>query len=259
MRGYGRGGRAVADKATDPGADWGGDADVFVERIAEAVVRRIDERDKINLLADAVLQRLAERRAEMDVDASGAAPKGEPRGAPGEEQRGRGANMTGKDDERVAGDMGSDGRSAKNPKLTRREALRDAGVNAAVIALFGGAMTFEAVMAKAMGRVGEVRAIRALGAAAGDDVKPLDWCPPGYNCTTYYSCGTGSGVTVECFQDFTCAPDSGGTFGCTIRVFRCDNGFWCAPSGGTFDCKAVPADFFCLNAGFVCESTVRWS
>lgn len=35
------------------------DADAFiVERIAEAVIRKIDERDKINLLAEAVLERL---------------------------------------------------------------------------------------------------------------------------------------------------------------------------------------------------------
>ncbi len=32
----------------------------FVERIAEAVIRRIDEREKIALLADAVLERLGE-------------------------------------------------------------------------------------------------------------------------------------------------------------------------------------------------------
>ena len=37
------------------------DADAFiVERIAEAVVRKIDEQDKINLLAEAVLERLRE-------------------------------------------------------------------------------------------------------------------------------------------------------------------------------------------------------
>ncbi len=42
------------------GADHGmDDADAFiVERIAEAVVRKIDEREKINLLAEAVLERL---------------------------------------------------------------------------------------------------------------------------------------------------------------------------------------------------------
>ena len=44
--------------ASDPGMD---DADSFiVERIAEAVVRKIDERDKISLLADAVIARLQE-------------------------------------------------------------------------------------------------------------------------------------------------------------------------------------------------------
>lgn len=32
--------------------------DAFVEKIAEAVVRKIDEHEKINLLADAVLARL---------------------------------------------------------------------------------------------------------------------------------------------------------------------------------------------------------
>jgi len=32
----------------------------FVERIAEAVLRRIDEREKIALLADAVVERLGE-------------------------------------------------------------------------------------------------------------------------------------------------------------------------------------------------------
>ncbi len=44
--------------ANDSGMD---DADAFiVERIAEAVVRKIDERDKINLLAEAVIARLRE-------------------------------------------------------------------------------------------------------------------------------------------------------------------------------------------------------
>ena len=44
------------------GADHGmDDADAFiVERIAEAVVRKIDEREKINLLAEAVLERMRE-------------------------------------------------------------------------------------------------------------------------------------------------------------------------------------------------------
>ena len=45
------------------GSDESGmdEADAFiVERIAEAVVRKIDERDKINLLAEAVLARLQE-------------------------------------------------------------------------------------------------------------------------------------------------------------------------------------------------------
>jgi hypothetical protein len=35
-------------------------SDEFIERIADAVVRRIDEREKINLLAQVVLDRLAE-------------------------------------------------------------------------------------------------------------------------------------------------------------------------------------------------------
>ncbi len=45
------------------GSDESGmdEADAFiVERIAEAVVRKIDERDKINLLAEAVIARLQE-------------------------------------------------------------------------------------------------------------------------------------------------------------------------------------------------------
>lgn len=41
------------------------DADTFIERIAEAVVRKIDEREKINMIAQAVLWRLRE----MDVSA----------------------------------------------------------------------------------------------------------------------------------------------------------------------------------------------
>lgn len=41
------------------------DADAFIKRIAEAVVRKIDEREKINMIAQAVLERLRE----MDVRA----------------------------------------------------------------------------------------------------------------------------------------------------------------------------------------------
>jgi hypothetical protein len=41
------------------------DVDAFIERIAEAVVRKIDEREKINIIAQAVLERLGE----MDVSA----------------------------------------------------------------------------------------------------------------------------------------------------------------------------------------------
>jgi len=46
---------------SEPSENGMDDADAFiVERIAEAVVRKIDERDKISLLAEAVIARLQE-------------------------------------------------------------------------------------------------------------------------------------------------------------------------------------------------------
>jgi L-lysine 2,3-aminomutase len=46
---------------SEPSENGMDDADSFiVERIAEAVVRKIDERDKISLLAEAVIARLQE-------------------------------------------------------------------------------------------------------------------------------------------------------------------------------------------------------
>ncbi len=60
---------ACAGECRAPGcAGEADDADAFiVERIAEAVVRKIDERDKINLLAEAVIARLQELQAVPDV------------------------------------------------------------------------------------------------------------------------------------------------------------------------------------------------
>jgi hypothetical protein len=53
-----------------------GDVDSLIERIAEAVVNKIDEREKINLIAQAVLERLQE----MDKSARSAwnVPDGTP-------------------------------------------------------------------------------------------------------------------------------------------------------------------------------------
>ena len=51
----------IENNGVDPNESGMDDADAFiVERIAEAVVRKIDERDKINLLAEAVIARLQE-------------------------------------------------------------------------------------------------------------------------------------------------------------------------------------------------------
>lgn len=50
-------------------------ADAFlVERIAEAVIRKIDEREKINLLADAVIRRLREPEGVPSADSAGPVP-----------------------------------------------------------------------------------------------------------------------------------------------------------------------------------------
>ena len=53
--------QTIESNGVDPIESGMDNADAFiVERIAEAVVRKIDERDKINLLAEAVLARLQE-------------------------------------------------------------------------------------------------------------------------------------------------------------------------------------------------------
>lgn len=41
-------------------------ADSFVEQIADAVVKRIDEHEKINLIAAAVMERLREMEAKAE-------------------------------------------------------------------------------------------------------------------------------------------------------------------------------------------------
>ncbi|MCE5313477.1 MAG: hypothetical protein ABFD49_01730 [Armatimonadota bacterium] len=40
------------------------DIDAFVENLADAVVKRIDEREKINLIAEAVLDRIREKESD---------------------------------------------------------------------------------------------------------------------------------------------------------------------------------------------------
>ena len=42
------------------------DADCFIEQIADAVVKRIDEREKINLIAEAVMARIREMESKEE-------------------------------------------------------------------------------------------------------------------------------------------------------------------------------------------------
>ena len=42
------------------------DVDSFIERIADEVVKRIDEREKINLIAEAVLTRVREMESKEE-------------------------------------------------------------------------------------------------------------------------------------------------------------------------------------------------
>ena len=86
---------AIAARATPPAPADGPppraeDPDaIFVERIADAVVRKIDEREKINLLAEAVMARLGETQAAAAFPAGGGLPPesgGDP-GLPKEEAR----------------------------------------------------------------------------------------------------------------------------------------------------------------------------
>ena len=42
------------------------DADSFIEQIADAVVKRIDEREKINIIAEAVMTRIREMESKEE-------------------------------------------------------------------------------------------------------------------------------------------------------------------------------------------------
>jgi len=42
--------------------------DSFIERIADAVVKRIDEHEKINLIAAAVMERLREKESKPETE-----------------------------------------------------------------------------------------------------------------------------------------------------------------------------------------------
>lgn len=44
------------------------DVDSLIEQLADAVVKRIDEREKINIIAEAVMQRLREQESEKEAD-----------------------------------------------------------------------------------------------------------------------------------------------------------------------------------------------
>ncbi len=132
--------------------------------------------------------------------------------------------------------------------MTRREAIKGTAVKAAMIALFGGAMTLDSLTAKALGRVNEVRAVRELGAGAAaqvaacggariSGVAPLNNCAPGTlnSCTDMpYQCGT-----QGCYA-----------FGCTNRTFDCPNTFSCGTYGGT-------SMFTCAPNGFICDCVYK--
>jgi len=55
-----------ADNTIAGGALLDIDIDAFIERTAEAVAKKIDEQQKINLIAQAVIERLREMEAEPE-------------------------------------------------------------------------------------------------------------------------------------------------------------------------------------------------
>jgi len=105
---------------------------------------------------------------------------------------------------------------------SRGQFLRSAAIKGAVTSLFG-AVTLDSVMAKAMDRVEEVKAIKIVGTETADGVLhfAVPTCLPGTNFTCI---------------DYQCT----GTFGCTVRQIYCTTWFMCSD---TFNC--TPADFGC--------------
>ena len=129
--------------------------------------------------------------------------------------------------------------TSKEETKSRREFLKSAAIQGAVAALFV-AVTFDSVMARAMGRVSENQSIRKIGSGAADYLhsqgvlKPMD-----YYCGSSkdFVCTTGSGP--ECATGFSCDGSNcaGGneTFICdygaagfTCDVFTCNPQYTCA-------------------------------
>ena len=148
---------------------------------------------------------------------------------------------------------GGPGRGNPQPEgggVTRREAIQGAAVKAAVAALFGSAMTLDALTARAMSRIGDVRAAERIGATAAENLEGVR--PDAMSCST----GCAVGGTHSCTKlNFGCE----GTYGCTVRTDECVNVFNCAVNiGSTFNCvdtanKVVCSDNFVCKVNFNCN------
>ena len=123
----------------------------------------------------------------------------------------------------------------KEETKSRREFLRSAAIQGAVAALFG-AVTFDSVMARAMGRVSEVQAMRRIGGGAVQSlintVHPLA-CNAAFSCNASkvtcadYDCGS-----YNCSSNFDCTT----WYSCT-GVDKC-NVFLCSNGAASYTCSA---------------------
>ena len=135
----------------------------------------------------------------------------------------------------------------KEETKSRREFLKSAAIQGAVAALFG-AVTFDSVMAKAMGRISEVQSIQEFGKETANDLHQQGFLSPDYFCQSVTCEAKSNQITCDGFK----CGGAGQHFDCYINTFYCQQAFTCA----SFGCGP---NYACQNtvgcvSGYVCNS-----
>ena len=116
--------------------------------------------------------------------------------------------------------------SPKEETKSRREFLRSAAIQGAVAALFG-AVTFDSIMARAMGRIYDVQTIQGFGKETANDLHQQGIISPLYFCQSVTCSSQDNSITCDGFK----CGGGGQHFDCYTRDFYCQQAFGCASFG----------------------------
>jgi hypothetical protein len=135
--------------------------------------------------------------------------------------------------------------------VSRRDVIRNSAINAAVIALFGGAMSFDSLAAKAIGRMDDIQAADRIGSKAAGKLN--GGTPASINSPMAAACAPDT--TFTCGEvGYECGTTGTYVFGCTVRDFDCGRKFTCGTYGGSAHYNCSPATNFQCDNWFWCPS-----